>query len=85
MNCLCCGSDAVTERPEVTARGYRRFRCRECGRQFDGCRGGVLNRIFLLRDAIAFRVVSWLRYRLNLRGIEISDGWASKQIDRWAG
>ena len=25
MNCVCCGSAAVTERREVTARGYRRF------------------------------------------------------------
>jgi putative transposase len=32
MDCICCGSDAVTERPEVTAQGYRRFRCRDCGR-----------------------------------------------------
>ena len=28
MNCICCGSTALTERAEVTARGYRRFRCR---------------------------------------------------------
>src|SRR3954451_20621874 len=28
MQCLECGSDAVTERAERTAQGYRRFRCR---------------------------------------------------------
>src|SRR5215210_3011124 len=28
MRCLECGSEAVTERPERTAQGYRRFRCR---------------------------------------------------------
>ncbi len=46
MNCICCGSVAVTERPEVTARGYRRFRCRDCGRQFNERSGGVLNRTY---------------------------------------
>ena len=36
MRCLECGSQAVTERPERTAQGYRRFRCRQCGKQFTG-------------------------------------------------
>ena len=35
MNCVCCGSASVAERPEVTARAYRQFRCRACGRQFN--------------------------------------------------
>ena len=35
MNCVCCGSAAVTERREVTARGYRRLRCRTYEQQFD--------------------------------------------------
>jgi hypothetical protein len=39
-----CGSKAVTERREVTARGYRRFRCRDCRRQFNKRSNGVLNR-----------------------------------------
>jgi putative transposase len=33
MRCIGCGSEAVTQRPERTARGYRRFRCRACGKQ----------------------------------------------------
>src|SRR3954454_5019154 len=28
MDCVACGSTEVTERPERTAQGYRRFRCR---------------------------------------------------------
>ena len=81
MNCVCCGSDAVTERPEVTARGYRRFRCRACGRQFNERSAGVLNRTCLPSDIIAFVVFCRLRYRLTLRdlseilalrGIEVS-------------
>ena len=81
MNCVCCGSAAVTERREVTARGYRRFRCRDCGRQFNERSGGVLNRTCLPSDIIAFVVFCRLRYRLTLRdlseimalrGIEVS-------------
>jgi putative transposase len=81
MNCIRCGSEAVTERPEVTAQGYRRFRCRECGRQFNERSGGVLNRTSLPGDIIAFLVFCCLRYRpilrdlsqiLLLRGIEVS-------------
>ena len=81
MNCVCCGSDAVTERPEVTARGYRRFRCRDCGLQFNERSGGVLNRTCLPSDVIAFVVFCRLSKRLTLRdlseimalrGIEVS-------------
>src|SRR5947209_6094502 len=35
MRCLACGSKAVTERPERTAQGYRRFRCRACRKLVD--------------------------------------------------
>ena len=69
MNCVCCGSEAVTERREVTARGYRRFRCRTCGRQFNERSGGVLNRTCLPSDIIAFVVFCRLRYRLTLRDL----------------
>ncbi len=81
MNCLCCGSAAVMVRPDVTARGYRRFRCQACGRQFNERSGGVLNRTCLPSDVIAFVVFCRLRYRLTLRdlseimalrGIEVS-------------
>ena len=81
MNCVYCGSAAVTKRPEVTARGYVRFRCRDCGRQFNERSGGVLNRTCLPSDIIAFVVFCRLRYRLTLRdlseilllrGIEVS-------------
>jgi transposase-like protein len=81
MNCVGCGSIAVTERPAVTARGYRRFRCRDCGRQFNERSGGVLNRTCLPSDIVAFVVFCRLRYRLTLRdlseilllrGIEVS-------------
>ena len=65
----------------MTARGYRRFRCRTCGRQFNERSAGVLNPTCLPTDLIAFVVFCRLRYRLTLRdlseimalrGIEVS-------------
>jgi hypothetical protein len=44
MDCVGCGSASVTERREVTAQGYRRFRCLDCGRRFNERSSGVLNR-----------------------------------------
>ena len=47
------GYGSVTERPEVTARGYRRARCRDCRRQFNERSGGLLNRMGLPSDVMA--------------------------------
>ena len=69
MECVCCGSAAVTERPECTARGYRRFRCRACGKQYNGRSGGVLNHSQYPSDVIALVVLWRLRYRLTLRDL----------------
>ena len=69
MDCVCCGSAAVAERPERTARGYRRFRCRDCGRQFNERSGGLLNRAQYPSDVVALVVLSGLRYRLTLRDL----------------
>jgi putative transposase len=30
-----CGSSAISGRPEHTAQGFRRFRSRSCGKQFN--------------------------------------------------
>jgi hypothetical protein len=35
MECVGCSSWAVTERPDQTAQGYRRFRCRHCDKPFN--------------------------------------------------
>ena len=43
MRCVGCGSAAVTRRPERTARGYCRFRCRHCHRQFNERSTGQLS------------------------------------------
>ncbi len=93
MNCVCCGPGAVTEQPEVTAGGYRRYRCRTCGRQFDERSGGMLNRTCVTSDIIAFVVFCRLRCRLTLcdlsgimalRAIEVShesiQDWQAKLL-----
>jgi len=69
MDCVACGSAAVTERPERTARGYRRFRCRECGKQYNERSGGLLNHTQYPSDVIALVVLWRLRYRLTLRDL----------------
>jgi transposase-like protein len=78
MDCVCCGSASVTERPECTAHGYRRFRCRDCGKQFNERSGGLLNRTQYPSDVIALVVLWRLRYRLTQR-------WLGKfgQPDKW--
>ncbi len=69
MDCVARGSAAATERPEHTARGYRRFRCRDCGEQYNGHSGTLLNHAQYPSDVIAL-VVRWrLRYRLILRDL----------------
>src|SRR3954452_25098860 len=69
MQCLDCGSQAVTERAERTGQGYRRFRCRACGKQFNERSGGALNRTQYPSDVIALVVLWRLRYKLALRDL----------------
>jgi hypothetical protein len=69
MRCIECGSTAVTERPELTAHGYRRFRCRACGKQFNERSGTLLNRVQYPSDVIALVVLWRLRYKLSLRDL----------------
>src|ERR671921_1155798 len=69
MRCVGCGSAALTERPERTAQGYRRFRCRACGREFNERSGGLLNRTQYPSDVIALVVLWRLRYRPTLQDL----------------
>src|SRR4249920_213604 len=69
MRCTECDATEVTERPERTARGYRRFRCRTCGKQFNERSAGLLNRTQYPSDVIALVVLWRLRYKLSLRDL----------------
>ena len=69
MPCPHCCSARTTERSDRTAHGFRRFRCRDCGRRFNERTGSVLNRVQVPTD-IVFLVVFWrLRYKLSLRDL----------------
>src|SRR3982751_4496303 len=69
MDCVDCGSAATSERRDCTAQGYRRFRCRACGREFNERSGGLLNRTQYPSDVIALVVLWRLRYRLTMRDL----------------
>jgi putative transposase len=69
MDCIGCGSTAVSERSELTAQGYRRFRCRACCKQFNERSAGSLNRTQYPSDVIALVVLWRLRYKLALRDL----------------
>jgi putative transposase len=69
MRCMGCGSTAVSERPDRTTQGYRRFRCRACTKQFNERSGGSLNRTQYPSDVIALVVLWRLRYKLSLRDL----------------
>src|ERR687893_287307 len=69
MNCPHCQSSSTTERQGRTVHGFRRFRCRGCGRRFNERTGTALNRVQVPTD-IMFLVVFWrLRYKLSLRDL----------------
>lgn len=75
MTCLECGSQAVTERHERTAQGYRRFRCRACGKQFNERSDTLLNRAQYPSDVIALgcpaqKTRDTMRHDLDGRAVE---------------
>jgi putative transposase len=69
MSCPHCQSSATTQRSEVTARGYRRFRCRSCSRGFNERTGSVFNRVQYPPDVICLVVLWRLRYKLSFRDL----------------
>ena len=69
MDCVACGSVAVTERPDRTAQGYRRFRCREYGKQYNERSDTLLNHAQYPSNVIVLVVLWRLRYRLTLRDL----------------
>ena len=66
MRCVGCGSAAITERPERTGHGYKRFGCRK---QFNKRSGTLLNRTQYPSDVVALVVLWQLRFKLSLRDL----------------
>ncbi len=69
MKCVACGGAAISERPERTAQGYRRFRCRDCGSSSTNELVVLLNRTQYPSDVIALVVFWRLRCKLSLRDL----------------
>jgi hypothetical protein len=69
MDCIGCASAAATERSDRTAQGYRRFRCRNRGKQFNERSCCSINRVSLPSDIVAFVALFRLRCRLTLRDL----------------
>ena len=69
MQCIECGSEAVAERRERTAQGYKRFRCRTWGKQSNERSGTLLNHVQYPSDVAALVVLWRLRYKLSLRDL----------------
>src|SRR5215831_1176337 len=69
MKCPHCQSGHTQERPERTELGYRRFRCRSCGREFNERTGTAFNRLQYPSDVLCLVVLWRLRYKLSLRDI----------------
>lgn len=69
MACPRCGSERIGQRPDRTAQGCRRFRCKDCDKQWNERSGTVLNRAQYPADVIALVVLWRLRYKLSLRDL----------------
>lgn len=68
-DCLHCDSSATTERSAVTTRGYRRFRCRNCGHNFNERTGSIFNCLHYPPDVICLVVLWRVRDKLSLRDL----------------
>src|SRR3954465_3781380 len=67
MDCPHWQSPSTTEREGRTVHGFRRFRCRDCGRRFNERTATALNRGQVPTDIM---FLFWrLRYKLSLRDL----------------
>jgi putative transposase len=64
MDCPHCHSSSTTEQEGRTVHGFRRFRCRECGRRYNERSGTVLNRVQVPTDIV------FLFWRLRYQSVE---------------
>jgi putative transposase len=62
-------STAITERPERTELGSRRFRCRVGTREFNARTATPLNRLHDPTDVVCLVVLWRFRYTLSLRDL----------------
>jgi putative transposase len=68
MRCPACGSAAISERPERTTQGYRRYRYGDCGKQFNA-QSPCAQPCPVSERCHRTRGVWRLRYKLSLRDL----------------
>jgi hypothetical protein len=66
MECVACRGTAISDRPERTAQGYRRFSCRDCGKRFNEPR----SRCTKLETALFFNGLRGRNLRQNCVAID---------------
>jgi putative transposase len=69
MTCPRGESAATTERPDRTALGYRRFRCRDRSRVFHERTGTLFNRLPYPTDVVCLVLFWRCRSKLSLRDL----------------
>ena len=69
MTCPHCRSSATSQRRHRTELGYRRFRCRSCGRRFNERTGTPFNDLQYPTDIVLLAVLWRLRYKLGFRDV----------------
>ena len=69
MTCPHCRSSATSRRRHRTELGYRRFRCRSCGRRFNERTGSGFNELHYPTDIVLLAVLWRLRYKLGFRDV----------------
>jgi putative transposase len=69
MGCPACGSTNISERPERTTQGYRRFRSGNCSKQSNERSVSVPSRAQYPSDVIALVVLWRLRSKPSLRDL----------------
>jgi putative transposase len=78
MDCPHCHSSSTIEREGRTVHGFRRFRCRGCGRRFNERTGTALNRVQVATD-IMFLMVFW-RVRSKLSHRDLAEMFLNRDI-----
>src|SRR5438552_3646146 len=69
MNCPWCASSQTREATQITALGYRTFRCSACTRRFNERTGTPFNYLAFPTDIVLLVVMWRLRYKLSLHDL----------------
>ncbi len=69
IDCPHCGTTSTTERPDLTAQGYRRYRRSARKRGFNERTGTIFNRLQYPTDVVCLVVLWRVRYKFSLRDL----------------